>query len=86
MEVVSPDIDLLITDLAMPMMRGDELLAELRTRPEFREMPVLVVTAHPADLSANLRNARTVVLQKPFQLDRFIYTVEAAAGLRKPAN
>jgi two-component system, cell cycle response regulator CpdR len=86
MDAIGPDIDLLITDLVMPIMRGDELLAELRARPELREIPVLVVTAHPGDLRPDLRNGRTVVLQKPFQLDDFITRVEAAAGLRAPSN
>jgi CheY-like chemotaxis protein len=86
MQVVGPDIDLLVTDLAMPIMRGDELLAELRSRPELRDIPVLVVTAHPGDLRSDLRNGKTMVLQKPFQLDDFIRRVDAVAALRGPAN
>jgi CheY-like chemotaxis protein len=86
MQALTADIDLLVTDLAMPIMRGDELLAEVRASPEFHEMPVLVVTAHPGDLGPELRNGKTVVLQKPFELDAFITRVEAVAALRKPPN
>lgn len=86
LNAMSPEIDLLITDLAMPTMRGDELLAEVRARPEYREVPVLVVTAHPADLKPDLRDDKTAVLQKPFDLTAFIVWVEAAAGLPRARN
>ncbi len=37
--------DLLILDLELPGLNGDGLLAELRGRPETREMPVVAVSA-----------------------------------------
>ena len=36
---------LILLDLMMPHMNGFELLAELRARPEWRGIPVVVVTA-----------------------------------------
>jgi CheY-like chemotaxis protein len=86
LNAMSPDVDLLITDLAMPTMSGDELLAELRARPEYRETPVLVVTAHPGDLRPELRNGKTAVLQKPFELNHFIEWVQAAADQPRVRN
>ena len=86
LEVVSPEIDLVVTDLTMPVMPGDKLIAELRARPEFRELPVLVVTEHPGDLKPELRTGRTVLLQKPFELDVFIRWVDAAAQLVRTDN
>ncbi len=41
--------DLILLDLMMPEMDGFEVLAELRNMPDFREVPVVVVTA--ADLT-----------------------------------
>ena len=86
LSVVGPEIDLVVTDLMMPMMQGDELIAELRAKPEFRDLPVLVVTAHPDDLSAELRNGKTSVLRKPFEFDEFIRWVDAAAGAARFTN
>ena len=86
LSVVGPEIDLVVTDLMMPMMQGDELIAELRAMPEFRDLPVLVVTAHPEHLSAELRNGRTAVLRKPFELDEFIKWVDAATGATRFNN
>jgi CheY-like chemotaxis protein len=37
--------DVIILDLMMPKMDGFELVDELRSRPEWREIPVVVITA-----------------------------------------
>jgi CheY-like chemotaxis protein len=86
LEVVSPEIDLLVTDLTMPVMTGDKLIAELRSKPEYQDLPVLVVTEHPRDLKPELRAGRTVLLRKPFELDDFIRWVDAAASLTRATN
>lgn len=41
----NPDIQLVITDLVMPRMTGIELLRQIRTRPEWKNLPVIVVTS-----------------------------------------
>ncbi len=86
LSVVSPEIDLVVTDLKMPVMPGDQLIAELRAKPEFRDLPVLVVTAHPQGFSPELRDEKTAVLRKPFELDDFLRWVDAAAGARRVTN
>src|SRR5262249_28624021 len=37
--------DVIILDLMMPKMDGFELLDELRSRPDWQEIPVVVITA-----------------------------------------
>jgi CheY-like chemotaxis protein len=86
LDAVSPAIDLIVTDLGMPIIAGDELIAELRAKPELRDLPVLVITAHPGELRAELRNGRTSVLRKPFELDDFMRWVDAAAAQRVRSN
>jgi CheY-like chemotaxis protein len=46
--------DIIILDLMMPEMDGFEFLAELRQKPEWRDIPVVVVTAR--DLTDEDRN------------------------------
>ena len=86
LSVVTPEIDLVVTDLMMPVMPGDKLIAKLRAKPEFRDVPVLVVTAHPEHLSPDLRDQKTAVLRKPFELDDFIRWVDAAASAARFSN
>ena len=38
------DIDLVLTDLNMPVMNGVELTKQLRTLPKHRDTPILLVT------------------------------------------
>ena len=38
--------DLILTDLAMPVMSGIELIEIVRSQPETRHIPILAVTAH----------------------------------------
>lgn len=83
LEVISPEIDLVVTDLNMPIVPGQKLIAQLRAKPEFRELPVLVVTAQPGDLKPEHRTGRTVVLRKPFELDDFMRWIDAAARLMR---
>ncbi len=46
--------DVIMLDLMMPEMNGFEFLAEIRARPEWRDIPVLVITAK--DLTAEERD------------------------------
>ncbi|MET0546898.1 MAG: response regulator, partial [Caulobacterales bacterium] len=65
-EALQPD--LIISDLMMPDMAGDQLLSELRRRPIFERTPVMLVTAR-ADEEMRVRLLRSGaqdVLTKPF--------------------
>jgi two-component system, sensor histidine kinase and response regulator len=59
---------LVLTDVMMPEMSGEELLAALRSREEFRDVPVLVVSAKADDpLRVRLlRQGAQDYLTKPF--------------------
>jgi CheY-like chemotaxis protein len=59
-------IDLLITDIKMPGMSGQELAARLeRTRPD---LPVLFISGYiEATHASDLRGPRRNVLTKPFE-------------------
>lgn len=42
-------LDLALIDIMMPQMNGYEFLAELRKIPEFKDLPVIMVTAKDED-------------------------------------
>ena len=73
---LAPGLDLVITDLKMPVMTGDEMLRELRGRPEYRDLPVLVLTALFGPLPDDVRGGATTVHRKPFPLEDLIRYVD----------
>ena len=71
--------DLILLDLNLPRMDGRELLAQIKTDPELRHIPVVVLTTSSAekdvlrayDLHANC------FITKPVELERFIEVVRS---------
>jgi signal transduction histidine kinase/DNA-binding response OmpR family regulator len=63
--------DLIMIDIMMPGMSGDQLMVELRHRPVFDEVPLIVLTAKADDhlrlslLSSNVQ----AYLNKPFDIE-----------------
>ena len=82
LEALGTDLDLVVTDIGMPVMSGDEMLREMRRRPEYAGLPVLILTARLEGFEDLLAGDRTAILRKPFPLERFVDFVESA--LRAP--
>jgi CheY-like chemotaxis protein len=66
--------DLIVLDLFMPRMDGWEFLTVTHSSPDWRDVPVLVVTA--ADRLPSDRRIRAV-LKKPFDLSLLSTTVHS---------
>ena len=66
-------VDLVITDGMMPRLGGVELIRSMRGRPEFRDIPVILMSAahHPGHDGLD----RTLFLPKPFDLVEFLNAV-----------
>jgi CheY-like chemotaxis protein len=58
-------VDLVITDLMMPVMDGLELAATLRASESYRSIPIIMMTSLPTAVPHN-RGLFDVVLRKPF--------------------
>jgi signal transduction histidine kinase len=82
-ELVDPD--LIISDVMMPGLSGDALLAELRARPELDAVPVLMLTARTDDaLRARLlREGAQDYLQKPFYAEELRARVKNLVSLKR---
>ena len=50
-------IDLLLTDWSMPVMNGGELIAALKSDPQLRDIPAIVLTGHDTDTERRDANA-----------------------------
>ena len=66
--------DLILLDLMMPVMDGQEMLRRLKESQELRTIPVVVMSAGRVT-KAELQGSR--FLAKPFELDDLLDTVSA---------
>ena len=70
-------VDLVIVDIMMPYMSGEDLAERLRAEPHLRSVPIIMISAgaRPRRLLEDV-----VFLPKPFDIDRILALVEAALG------
>ena len=75
-------IDMMITDLNMPNMDGITLVKELRTLPNYKFTPILLLTTESAtDKKMEGKKAgATGWLVKPFNPDQLIATIKKVLG------
>jgi CheY-like chemotaxis protein len=66
--------DLVLLDMMMPVMSGPEFLEEVGHDPALRDLPILVVTAWPAE-AASLEGTKGV-LSKPVDLGHLVRTID----------
>jgi two-component system chemotaxis response regulator CheY len=71
-------LDLVVTDLDMPLLDGISFVRELRTRPSFKYVPVLLLTtATRIEQKSKAREAgATGWLTKPFEPAQLLATVK----------
>jgi DNA-binding response OmpR family regulator len=65
--------DLIVLDIHLPGLGGDELLEEMAARPYTRQIPVVVVTA--SDVTLTVSQVKQT-LRKPCGPDRLVSVVE----------
>jgi two-component system chemotaxis response regulator CheY len=69
--------DLVITDLNMPNMDGFELIRSLRGNPQYKELPIIILSS--LDDSTSIQTGKGVgassYLMKPFSLEKIQYEV-----------
>jgi diguanylate cyclase (GGDEF)-like protein len=78
--------DLVVLDLRMPVLSGDDVQRELRRDPLTRYVPVIIVTAREqaGDAVARLRAGADDFIAKPFDLDELVARV--GTTLRRSAE
>ncbi|HEX8273136.1 MAG TPA: PAS domain S-box protein [Longimicrobiaceae bacterium] len=76
--------DLILLDLHLPDIPGDEVLRRLRADPRTRDVPVVVISADamPNRVQRLLAEGAFAFLTKPIELDLFLETVERALAAR----
>ena len=74
--------DLILLDLNLPTINGREVLAEIKSDPELRRIPVVILTSSEDDNDVietyNLHANAYVV--KPVDLDKYMQVIQAVEG------
>lgn len=85
-EVIKPDIILL--DIMMPYMDGFQVCQLLKTHPELKEIPVIMVTAKTegADIKRALELGSFDYIKKPFDEIEVIARIQSALRYREQQN
>jgi len=71
--------DMIALDLNLPGASGQSLLHGLRSRPETRRLPVVVITAQ-VPVERPVSAMAEAVVEKPFELQDLLHTVERVAA------
>ncbi|SRR5258707_2232015 len=69
--------DLILLDINLPKMDGTELLGIIKTDPDLKRIPVIMLTTSSAekDILASYDNYANCYITKPVDLDRFMDVV-----------
>ena len=75
-------IDLLITDLNMPNIDGYKLIETIRKDPEYKELPIIILSSlsKDEDVQQGLASGANSYLIKPFNQKRIQYEVAKYLG------
>lgn len=76
-------VDLILLDLKMPVMSGEEVLE--RTTAQYPDIPVIIITGHGTiDTAVEcMKRGAYDFITKPFQIDQFLLTINRAADKRR---
>ena len=72
--------DLLLVDLSMPNMSGNELIQSVRQDPEMSELPILVVTGNldPSVHHRAIELGASAIITKPIKPEKILLAVSEA--------
>jgi CheY-like chemotaxis protein len=82
-QIATTPVDLVITDLAMPVMDGFEMLKQLRQNPACQNLPVIVSSASvfEIDQDKSIAAGGNSFLAKPVQADELLQQLQAQLHL-----
>ena len=83
-QLVKEHPDMVLTDFMMPVADGLELIRGLHALPDFRSLPVVMMSASPECVALPARPIRvSAFLSKPFGADELLPIIERLIGKEK---
>ena len=74
--LLAAPVDLLLTDLTMPVMSGHQLIKAVAENPDLKKIPILVLSALPKDgMAVGKGSAVSGYMHKPFRVRQLTETV-----------
>jgi len=79
----APVPDVILLDLKMPKVNGQEVLLQIKNDPKLSSIPVIVLSSSdaPSDISESYLNKANCYITKPFDVDEFFKTIQAIENL-----
>ena len=83
-----PDCDLILLDISMPDLCGEDVCLQLRADPRFAALPIVAYTAHvfPSDVDRFLASGFNAVLLKPVTYQMVADVVQSLFPADHPAS
>ncbi len=69
-DAAAPDV--LLLDLWMPVLSGDEIVKKLRADPYKKDIPTVVISASQDGKEVAMKAGADLYLEKPFDIDKLI--------------
>jgi DNA-binding response OmpR family regulator len=69
--------DLVLVDIMMPLLDGPGLVRRMRSEPALASVPVVLMTALPRAISADITAMAHAILAKPFTPDQLFAAVDS---------
>jgi CheY-like chemotaxis protein len=76
--------DLILADLHLPDMSGEDVLREIQTDPELKETPVIIVSADatPGQIKRLLAAGARDYITKPIDVPQLLHSIDAALAAK----
>jgi CheY-like chemotaxis protein len=68
----------ILLDMMMPRLDGEGFLKQMRSNPNTADIPVVILTGHPAARTKAVELGSLQCLVKPVELDELLRTIHAA--------
>jgi CheY-like chemotaxis protein len=77
--------DLVVSDFMMPLMDGAALVQAMHSNPEYRDIPVIMMSAAPEAALRKHLDGYAAFLRKPFRLQALLELISAIFARAEPA-